>query len=168
MYRVRARGHSFSSRQVLSPMTKMRTGGRPSMPVSMSLRRWSYQATCSAGMSTPASGPKSTSPMRSAGPIMVVPGADREPGMASGVVGGRAALPALVHAQGAPSQGVVPAGDEVGGDLNVAVSLAEAVAAPEVVEGAVANHVSVEGRVGVFVEGGEERELAHEGVLVEQ
>ena len=60
--RVRASGHSPSSRQTFSPITKMRTGGSFDSPPSTPLSQWSNQRSQYAFMSMTAVGPNSTSP----------------------------------------------------------------------------------------------------------
>ena len=47
MYCVLASGHSFSDRHTFSPITKMRTGGSSSMPLSMPFSLRSFQRSCS-------------------------------------------------------------------------------------------------------------------------
>ena len=65
VYSVRARGHSCSSRQRFSPITKMRTGASSMIPVSSPLSQWPNQRFWISMKSISASGPKSRSPQPS-------------------------------------------------------------------------------------------------------
>ena len=138
----RASGHSDSSRQVLAPMTKIRTGGSASMPFSMPRSRRSYQRRWRPSRSMPASGPKSTSPI--ARWCRCRDGTTARRPVSSGDASPRSgpARPTGEDLEPFVEQVVVPAGDEDGRHVDLGVAALHAVRLPVLVEGRVVDEVA--------------------------